>query len=176
MSDKIEIRTLKKSDLAAFEDYVKDWLGDRSSYGQQMVERYTTVDLTKFDDYVEELQREESSSEKPDWSTATQYFAFVNGKIAGAINCRWQIEKGNLLEVGGHIGYGVAPSFRGQGLAEKMTKFALIEYKKRGIRRVLITAFENNLASRRTIEKCGGVLENKVDENGEPLCRYWIDL
>ncbi|MDM5145742.1 hypothetical protein ICE98_02876 [Lactococcus lactis] len=47
---------------------------------------------------MEKIRKEEISAEKPDWSTATKYFAFINGQIVGEISCRWQIEKGILLE------------------------------------------------------------------------------
>ena len=52
----------------------------------------------------------------------------------------------------GHIGYDIAPSFRGRGYGKQMLKFALIEAKKLGITKVLITANEDNYASRRVIE------------------------
>ncbi|MEY3855926.1 MAG: hypothetical protein RJA45_396, partial [Actinomycetota bacterium] len=44
-----------------------------------------------------------------------------------------------------------------------------------GIHRVLITCNDDNIGSMKVIEKHGGVLENKVDENGRLLRRYWID-
>lgn len=59
----------------------------------------------------------------------------------------------------------------------KLLNFALEEYAKRGISPVLITAREDNTASRKTIEKAGGILEKVIDlENGHRLARYWIRL
>ncbi len=59
----------------------------------------------------------------------------------------------------------------------KLLNFALEEYGKRGISPVLITAREDNVASRKTIENAGGVLENIIDlEDGQRLARYWIRL
>ncbi|WP_204983582.1 GNAT family N-acetyltransferase, partial [Streptococcus equinus] len=105
------------------------------------------------------------------------YYAFVDGSIAARIACRWQLEKGNLSTVGGHIGYQTAPKFRRQGIMTKLLNFALEEYGKRGISPVLITAREDNVASRKTIENAGGVLENIIDlEDGQRLARYWIRL
>lgn len=107
----------------------------------------------------------------------TTYYAFLNGKIAALISCRWQLEKGNLATIGGHIGYQTSPEFRRQGIMTRLLSFALEQYAKRGINPVLITAREDNIASRRTIEKAGGILENIIDlEDGHRLARYWITL
>lgn len=45
-----------------------------------------------------------------------------------------------LLEWGGHIGYGVAPDFRGHHFAEEMVRFVLPKYRKRKISQVMISA------------------------------------
>lgn len=101
----------------------------------------------------------------------TTYYAFLNGKIAAFIFCRWQLEKGNLATIGGHIGYQTSPEFRRQGIMTRLLSFVLEKYAKRG------TAREDNIASRRTIEKAGGILENIIDlEDGHRLARYWITL
>ena len=82
----------------------------------------------------------------------------------------------NAMEVATNKSYaieGVHKGIRGEGLLN----FALEEYAKRGISPVLITAREDNTASRKTIEKAGGILEKVIDlENGHRLARYWIRL
>lgn len=114
----LEIRRLDLSDAEAFMDYIHNWSTDTSPFKIDAVKTYAEVNLDNFAEYVEKIRKEEISAEKPDWSTATKYFAFINGQIAGEISCRWQIEKGILLEWGGHIGYGAilspqrAPIFR----------------------------------------------------------------
>jgi predicted acetyltransferase len=76
-----------------------------------------------------------------------------------------------LLEVGGHIGYDVRPSARRRGHATAMLAAALPLSRGLGIERVLVTCERDNVGSRRTIEKNGGMLE---DERGGKL-RYWVD-
>lgn len=172
----VEMRRLEESDYPAFEAYVKDWLTDESPFKVELVEKYLLVSKENFPDWLKRSRREETEVESENWSTMTSYYAIFNGAIAGTINCRWQIEKGDLLKWGGHIGYGVAPSYRGHHLAEQMVNFALEEYKKRGVLRVMISADEDNIASRKTIERCGGRLENIVTIDERKICRYWIDL
>ena len=76
-----------------------------------------------------------------------------------------------LLEFGGHIGYGVRPSARRRGHATAMLAAALPIARRLGIDAALVTCDDTNVASRKVIEACGGVLE---DQRGEKL-RYWID-
>jgi predicted acetyltransferase len=76
-----------------------------------------------------------------------------------------------LLEEGGHIGFSVRPSRRGQGHASRALALAVGRSAELGLDRVLVTCDEDNLASARTIERNGGVLEDT--RNGKR--RYWID-
>ena len=76
-----------------------------------------------------------------------------------------------LLEEGGHIGYGVRPAARRRGHATRALGLAVRRAAELGIERALVTCDHDNEASRRTIERNGGVLE---DRRGSKL-RYWID-
>ena len=166
----MEIRKLDVSDEAAYRAYQTALENDDNPF-------VTRCDVVDFKAFVEKSRRQEIQAAKPDYSTVTTYYAFVNGAIAGRINCRWQLEKGNLVIMAGHIGYQTTPAFRRQGIMTRLLSFALEQYAKRGINHVLITAREDNIASRRTIEKAGGILENIIDlEDGHRLARYWITL
>ena len=57
-----------------------------------------------------------------------------------------------------------------------MIALALEEYYKLGIHDVLMCCDKSNIASARTIEKNGVVLENEVLDDGIPVLRYWIRL
>jgi predicted acetyltransferase len=71
----------------------------------------------------------------------------------------------------------VRPAFRGRGYATAILGESLRVARALGLTRVLLICDDANIASRRTIESCGGVLE-RVDTSGEasPTRRYWIDL
>jgi predicted acetyltransferase len=77
-----------------------------------------------------------------------------------------------LLEEGGHIGYGVRPSRRRQGHASRALRLSLAAAAGLGLERVLVTCDEDNLGSRATIERGGGVYEDT--RNGKR--RYWIPV
>ena len=75
-----------------------------------------------------------------------------------------------LREVGGHIGYDVRPSARRQGHATGMLQAVLPHTHALGIDPALVTCDDDNLASVKVIEACGGVLE---DVRGRKR-RYWV--
>ena len=100
---------------------------------------------------------------------------------------RWIVEDGEVLggivlrhvfdDRVGHIGYGVRPSARRRGLATWALGEMLVEARAAlGVDRVLIPCLADNLASARTIERNGGVLEGIVDQGHGPVRRYWISL
>ncbi len=107
---------------------------------------------------------------------ATFLVAVIDGKIAGRLSIRHRLND-FLALVGGHIGYGVAPEFRGQGVATYMLRYGLDFMRQRGEDRIFISCHNENEASRKVIEKCGGELAALVPhphENGELYRTYWI--
>ncbi len=107
---------------------------------------------------------------------STLYFMTDEKKnIIGALDFRHELNE-QLLVHGGHIGYGVLPSRRREGNCSFMLKTFIEMIKDKKMERVLLTCDESNIGSIKTIEKCKGILENKVEINGKMVRRYWIEL
>ena len=107
---------------------------------------------------------------------ATLYFLVnENGRVLGAIHLRHVLNE-RLLQNGGHIGYGVRPSERGRGYASIMLNMLLNKLRDKDYTKVLLTCDDDNISSYKTIESNNGVLENKVEFEGELTRRYWINL
>lgn len=109
---------------------------------------------------------------------ATQYLTFrkSDNKLVGMIQIRHSLND-YLLKFGGHIGDSVRPTERNKGYATEQIRLALLECKKLGLHKVLITCNKNNLASARTIVKNGGVLENELEKSEQEIFqRYWIEI
>jgi predicted acetyltransferase len=109
------------------------------------------------------------------WVPCTFRWMVEGDRYLGAIALRHELND-FLLEAGGHIGYGVRPSARGHGLASWALGGILVEARKIGLERVLVTCKVSNIASARTIERNGGVLEDVRDTELGALKRYWITL
>ena len=112
----------------------------------------------------------------PDWVTGSVYFAIENDKILGTIAVRNYLNE-ELLNTGGHIGYGIRPSERLKGYGTKMLSLALEKCRELDIAKVLVTCDKVNTASAKTAMKNGGVLENEfIEDDGNIVQRYWIFL
>lgn len=106
---------------------------------------------------------------REDWVLCSFFWITDGAEVIGSLALRHELNDW-LLEQGGHIGYSVRPSRRREGHASRALALALGPAAEVGLERVLVTCDEDNLGSRRTIEKNGGVYEDtRADKR-----RYWI--
>lgn len=102
------------------------------------------------------------------------YIALLDEVMVGIIHLRHTLND-FLLQQGGHIGYSTHPDYQGQGIATQMLSFGVKQLNELGVKKVLITCDETNIASAKVIEKNGGILENVIDTaHGKKTKRYWI--
>lgn len=109
-----------------------------------------------------------------------QYFLIRenDNKLIGMINLRWNLNEW-MKKNGGNIGYSILPSERKKGYNKINLYLCLLEAKKIGLDKILLTALYDNIGSIKTIEALGGKEINKIpyyeDEN-KLLNRYYIDI
>ena len=101
---------------------------------------------------------------------------------------RIQLRVGNthhILMYGGHIGYEVAPAYRGRRYAARSCQLLLPLAQQHGLQTIWITCNPDNIASKRTCELIGAEFVEIVDlpadsdmyQNGErQKCRYRLNL
>ncbi|GCE13814.1 GNAT family N-acetyltransferase [Tengunoibacter tsumagoiensis] len=108
---------------------------------------------------------------------ATDFWLIDDEEYIGTVSIRPELNE-TLLRIGGHIGYKVRPSRRLQGYGTQLLRLGLEKAREMGLRRVLITCDETNVASRKVIEANGGQFENALVPTGStvPRRRYWIEL
>jgi len=139
---------------------------------------YYSESLAGFSSYVLRLNEEAEGVNLREGYVPCSHFWLVDSQqnILGVIRVRHNISNEFLSLEAGHIGYDIAPSFRGRGYGKLMLKLALPIAKRLGIEKALITADEDNYASRKVIEANGGQLENIVQGKVFPnlLARYWV--
>jgi len=131
----------------------------------------------RWPDYVAFLEAARRATQlPPPWVPSTFLLAEVEGTVIGRTSIRHALTD-RLLLIGGHIGYAVLPQHRRRGYATEILRQSIGIAHALGIAPILVTCDEGNEASARTIERCGGTLENVVDnpEGGQPKRRYWIN-
>jgi predicted acetyltransferase len=125
--------------------------------------------------WVSRLTRAEdpASDPGPGRSHSTYRWIVEGEQILGGITLRHELTDDDRRELG-HIGYGVRPSARRRGVGTWALGAMIGEARARGLSRLLIVCAAGNVASARTIERCGGVLE-PFTEN-DTVRRYHIDI
>lgn len=133
--------------------------------------------LEGFAAWVRRLAGAEEAAETGGIVPCTYRWITEGPRYVGAIAFRHYLTP-KLLDSGGHIGYGVRPSDRGRGAASWALREVCHRLAAEGEPdRVLLTCDDANAASARTIERCGGELEDvRTGPDGKDFRRYWIDM
>ena len=170
MSERVELVSPTPELRAEFLDLARDHAvaGD---------ERYAAA-LDDFDAYLARLRAIERGEELPPGDVPCSSFWLVAGDRVVAVSRLRHRLTPELEREGGHIGYDVRPSARRRGHGTRLLGLVLERAHARGLRHVLLTCDDDNLASARIIEANGGRLQDVVPspEGGQPLRRYWIEV
>lgn len=143
---------------------------------------YGDTDIGKLDDdfdgwLIDWEQARHEATVAPGMVPATSYWLVAGARVVGRASVRHRLNEALLLWVG-HIGYGIRPTERRKGYGTAALRLVLIEARRLGLREVLVTCDNDNVGSRRIIERNGGVLENEVTipHLAKPKLRFWIGL
>jgi predicted acetyltransferase len=158
--------------MAEFQDEGRGGPADDSMIGNE-IRRYGSrwSDPQVFAEYVADL-RAQALEETPRADTfvpSSTLWWVDRHHYVGRLGLRHRLNE-KLLQRGGHIGYDVRPSARRRGHATAMLRAALPIAAAMGIDRALVTCDDDNLASRKVIETCGGVFEDRRGRN----LRFWV--
>ncbi len=103
-----------------------------------------------------------------------------DGAFCGFIRMRYQPGRQDVPPyVLGNIGYTVVPWKQGLGYATRALLLMMAEARLLKLRQLVVVCTPENMASRRVLEKCGGVLvEERVFPEYDPgvRCRYVLPL
>ncbi|MGF1836416.1 GNAT family N-acetyltransferase [Photobacterium sanguinicancri] len=128
-----------------FKNYAEDCV-------QEGLELYDEAKLDSHAYLKKRIAYSEGKELPAGWAPISTYFYIESGIICGSIRFRHGTNE-YIENVIGHIGYDTLARARGRGVATKMLRWIvnnIIEH------RVIITCDEDNIASSRVIEKCGG--------------------
>jgi len=134
------------------------------------------VEGTPWANYVGLLDSLRDGSAVPDGMVRSAFLlAEAGDELVGRVSIRFELNE-HLAYEGGHIGYGVRPAFRRRGYATEILLESVTLARAEGVERLLLVCDNDNVASARVIERCGGALESVVipQEGGTPFRHYWI--
>jgi predicted acetyltransferase len=143
---------------------------------EKMVPWVIQKDPTNFNDMIQSLLDAEKGENLPeDWVPDSTYWLVAEDKrVLGVVNVRHRLTE-NLMNCGGHVGYGIRPSERRKGHATKLLSLSLEKTKELGINETLVVCDKWNEASKRTILNNGGKPDRDfIEEDGNVILRFWI--
>lgn len=92
-----------------------------------------------------------------DWCPYSTYWLVDDEKnFLGVIRIRHNLHTDFLKRIG-HIGYEINPKYRKKGYGTKILELGLVEAKKIVLKEVLLTCDEDNIGSKKIIEKANGI-------------------
>ncbi|KTD87787.1 GNAT family N-acetyltransferase [Paenibacillus etheri] len=127
---------------------------------------------SEFPDFIRgRIALSQGENLQPNYVPQTNYWLLIDSYPVGVGKLRHSLND-QLRKSGGHIGYSIRPSVRGQGYGKIFLAELLKKAADLGIDKVMLTCEPNNVSSRKVIEANKGILSGIEDEK----CNYWISL
>lgn len=149
-------------------------------HGESVIHGSALFDkIESYDDWLKHiLDSSHEETVRPGWVVASTFFVVrqSDDRIVGMIDVRHRLNE-FLKNYGGHIGYSIRPAERNKGYATQALGKALNYAATIQLSKVMLACYQDNIASRKTIEKCGGILDKEfLDKEGKVIRFYWIAL
>lgn len=152
----------------SYRDYINE-LGDEERYPFPL-----DFDHTDFTALLIKLENFRQGKNVPEgFVTSTTLWFVDEGEIIGVTNLRHYLNE-RIKYAGGHIGLGIRPTRRGEGLGSLLLKLSLQKIAELGVSEVHIHCHKHNESSVRMILANGGNLDSEIVVGGEVVQRYII--
>lgn len=161
------------------QDSYESYLGEVVALGERFIPFVLGLPYENFQDLIAKLDEASRGVGLEDgWAPHSTFWLVENSsELIGVVNIRHYLTD-SLLDRGGHIGYGIRPSRRKEGFGKVALGLGLQKAKELGVKKALLTCWNDNLASKKIIESNGGVLEKtSISEADKKLTNYyWIGI
>jgi len=160
------------SDKEILQEYVQE----HSSHKETSISASMGLMSSEYGDWIKKIRKNALIGDTL-WGKSLLYLCFDKGKLIGLLSIRYDLPE-SLTKRFGDIGYGVRPSERNKGYATTMLRHALSVCKEKGMEKVTLGCYKDNIASAKVIRKNDGVLieENDDYKEGKINQYYLINL
>lgn len=152
---------------ANFEDIEKEWLFQRSIPADEngFINDYCGISRDDFDEAIDTIIAQSEGRKLPDgYVPQTVYYLWEGDNIVGTFHFRHYLCE-SLAEGAGHIGYWIAPEYRGKGCGKTGLKL-LIDEIKDAVKEneIYLRVNRDNPASLKVMLDNGGYIHHEDDE------------
>lgn len=152
---------------ANYEDIEKEWLFQRAIPAEEnsFINEYHNFSREAFDNALDTIISHSKGLNLPEgYVPQTIYYLWDDDKIAGTFHFRHYLCE-SLVEGSGHIGYYIAPEFRGKGYASQGLKMLIDEIRNTVHEdEIYLRVDKNNTASLRVMLKNGGYIHHEDEQ------------
>ena len=153
---------------ASYRAYIRE-LGNEERYPFPL-----DFDHADFPALLTKLDNFRIGTDLPEGFVPASTFWLVEGTELLGVSSLRHVLNNRIRHAGGHIGLGIRPSGRGNGLGTQLLRATIQKAGERGITEVHIHCHKNNLPSVRMILANGGRLESEIEDGGEVVQRYIV--
>lgn len=169
MLKKLELKPPHMIYMNSFLENVNDY---KTNGGSEYFNMYKAA-INNFEQYVNKLNNNAKGLDLPKGYIPSSTFWLVNeaNKVLGVVRIRHQ-----AIPLHGHIGYDIAPQYRGNGYGNKILELALPLANQLGINQVMLNCESNNIRSQKVIQSNNGVLFKTIVEDGRVYNQFIIEI
>lgn len=154
-------------------DILKAYVQEHQDNGESSISASLGLSSSDYSEWVTKIKKNALSGDEQ-WGKSLLYLCFDGESLIGLLSIRYELPE-LLSEKIGDIGYGVRPSKRNKGYATAMLEYALSVCKEKGMGKVILGCYKENLASAATIQKNGGTLITDNDKYKEgKISQYYL--
>ena len=155
------------------EKLINDYIQEHYEQGEKSISASYGLTSSEYKQWVAKINRNAAEGDER-FGKSLLLLCFDNKRLIGLLSIRYELPP-ELSWTIGDIGYGVRPSERNKGYATAMLKHALDVCREKGLTKVILGCFRDNIASAKTIIKNGGVLvcENDNYQKGR-ISQYYV--
>lgn len=137
---------------------VFDMLQDIGAMENSFSNPVNGMDYSEFKSWLAQQDKWRNGIDLPDGYVAqTIYWLIVEGAPVGVGKIRHALTE-ESRNSGGNIGYAISRSNRGHGYGSVLLRLLINEARRMQLDEILLTVDKNNFASKKVIEKNGGVV------------------